>query len=302
MTLTFGFSQEDGNAVRNYIDLSQSASLVSRRFYRQGLDWAVQSIRIYCNKSAFVRIEKIPSSWVAYAAWKKAMTNWLRQQNEALDQSGDVTQAAKFRDFKIYADVQHVTAGFGANLLPGTHSGSFLTGEWQPSQIVIPNAGAPGVNDERYLHMVGINFNNPGSSRGIIAGYESSRNYPQSPDPANPSLGSTNNWFAQMFDSGDNVTDVLVNATANNDELPYDQDNYPGGDGNAGELEYHDMVSIFSSSGTDNIGVQTAKGGSFPCGLIAINAGAGQAADYIVQVNLMPGNHRGYLARKMQDV
>ena len=32
---------------RNYIDLSQIASLVNRRFYRQGINWAVAGFKVY---------------------------------------------------------------------------------------------------------------------------------------------------------------------------------------------------------------------------------------------------------------
>ena len=44
MTLNFVTDTVDAGTVGNfYIDLSQCASIVNRRFYRQGINWAVSS-------------------------------------------------------------------------------------------------------------------------------------------------------------------------------------------------------------------------------------------------------------------
>jgi hypothetical protein len=44
-TLRFPVTNVTGQST-SFIDLSQCASLISRRFYRQGLNWAVRSIKI----------------------------------------------------------------------------------------------------------------------------------------------------------------------------------------------------------------------------------------------------------------
>ncbi len=43
--LTMAFALPDGAAIST-IDLSQAASLVNRRFYRQGINWAVAGFKI----------------------------------------------------------------------------------------------------------------------------------------------------------------------------------------------------------------------------------------------------------------
>jgi hypothetical protein len=283
-----------------YVDLSQVASLVNRRFYRQGINWAVAGIKVASLGTGTVTLSKIPTSWVAHNAWTKAFNAWNRQQKEALAEAGGESAAAKFRDFKVYADVAHVTAGVAANLLPIDSDGNTaIPGEWEMSQIVIPNAGAPGVTEERFLHMVGLNANGT-VSRGVVEGYADSRAYPQSPDPVSPDLDSANNWLARMFDVGDNMPEILDNATDKNDNLPYDQDEYPGGSTNMPGLEIHDFANIVSySAGAGNIGVQYMKGGQFPCGLMKFTWDPEGTTNLAIQIDLVPGDHRGYLCEKM---
>ena len=105
-----------------------------------------------------------------------------------------------------------------------------------------------------------------------------------------------------MFDVGDQNDDVLDNATDTNDELPYDQIAYPGEAANFGGLQWHDIIQLHSTSGTTSIGTQMGKGGNFPCGLMAINWNPEESANLVIQINLIPGNHRGYLCEPMTEM
>lgn len=289
-----------------YCDLSQMACLINRRFYRQGINWAVSGIKVLSAPGfgGNLRVSKVPNTWIAFQSYKKAFDAWNRQQMEAVEESGAETAVAAFRDFKIYADVEHVAAGYAGNLTPldGQNPAQpYALGEWEPSMIVIPNSGAPGVNDERALHMAGSNFNGA-LSRGIIEGYADSRAYPQSPDPVHPPLNGTSNWLAKMFDVGDNTSEVLENATDTNDNLPYPQVAYPGGETQAPTLEIHDIVSI---SGTTVGGQSRVKGGNFPCGLIRLDwlpsATNSTSVNVVLQIDLVPGTHRGYMCESMLE-
>jgi len=225
------------------------------------------------------------------------MRAWLLQQNEALDNLSEPSPA-RFRDFKIHMDTTHVANGFGANLLPTSGIGApLLAGEWEASQIVIPNDGAVGVTNEYLLHMVG---GNAAGTKAMIQGYANSRNTPQSPDPVSPGP-LRNTFFNTMFDVGDNNDDVLDNATDKNDDLPYDRDDYPFEAANGGSLALHDS-SIMS---TTTIGGTTRlKGGNFPCGLIAVDITNTEVTEktYTLLVDLVPGHHRGYLAEPMTEM
>jgi len=308
MTMTFSTPViAPGSMQEFYIDLSQCASILNRRFYRQGLNWAVAGFKILTSSSSSsVVVSKLPNNWVTSGSWEKTMRAWLRQQNEALDNLSE-PEAARFRDFKIHMDEAHVVGGFSSNLIPTSNAVDpitglrveYLTGEWEASQIVIPNDGTVGTTSEYLLHMTGGNTT---TSKAMIKGYANSRNTPHSPDPVSPGP-LRNTYFNTMFDVGDNTDEILDNATEKNDNLPYDRDDYPGETANGGSTQTHDVSFI---SGTTIGGTTRLKGGNFPCGLVKLelqtNADAGTSYSYLIQVDLIPGNHRGYLAESMVEM
>lgn len=308
----------------NYIDLSMVASAVSRKFFRQGLDWAVSHFTVTAigAMNGTVTVSKCPQSWVASNGWHKAMEAWKRQQDEAMEEAGGESLIARFRDFKIHLDTGMVLAPLqtsallptaGDMLLPYDNAFNLINvGEWDYSQIVIPNLlGTPPTDPkEFYLHMVGPNvFNYSGSigSRGIIEGYADSRSTPHSPDPVGPDVGNANNWLRNMFDVGNDSSEITDNAQDENNDLPYDQVNYPGGENNFDSTEV--LGFAFINNGTETgIGKASLVGSNFPCGLIKLSSNfmpVGEnpvPAFYNIQVHLVPGTHRGYLASSMQDM
>ncbi len=295
-----------------FIDISQGASIVNRRFYRQGLQWAVAGFTVNFQDAVpvagNVRIETLPTTWVSSNAWHKSFALWKKQQDEALEEYGGEDTVARYRDFKIFMDTVHVDAGFGANLLPtyGDGSANFTPGEWEASQIVVPNVTADASGSEvdpaeYFLHMVGSNYG-PGSiSRGMIDGYQYSRSYPQSPDPVSPAQDSGFNWMRTMFDVGADSDLIVDNATDRNDDLPYPQVDYPGGDTQAPGLQLHSAHGVPATTAENGIRFSTTmRGCTVPCGLIKFTNDTGVNAH--LQIHLVPGPHRGYLAEPMQDM
>ncbi len=300
-------SVSGGASGKFYIDLSQIASLLSRRFYRQGINWAVAKIKVSSLQAGAVTIGKVPTTWVTSNAWEKAMSVWRKQQEEALEEGGSESMKAAFNDFKVFADTDHVTAGFAANLLPIDYSGNLAApGTWEPSKIVLPNVNADASGStvdpaQRFLHMCGVNVFGA-SSRGILEGYADSRAYPQSPDPVGADVGDADNWMARMFDVGNDMEEVLDNATLRNDTLPYPQADYPGGQLQLPGLEWHDFCQIYQTSATTNVGIASMKGGMFPCGLMAVSWAPETTANVVLQIDLVPGHHKGYLCEPMQEM
>ena len=146
---------------------------------------------------------------------------------------------------------------------------------------------------------VGPHVGGAGGAYSLIELYQESRAVPQSPDPATqPGVLSANNILNLMFDDGDNNTDVLSNATGKNNDLPYDQVSYPGGDSNFSGLEIHAFELVTNTT----IGAKTTiPGGDFPCGLIEFGI-ANSTSVPLIKVNLVPGTHRGYLAESMTEM
>jgi len=302
----------------NFISISDAVSRLNRRFYRQGLNWGVADVKVLTQPAASEAtgsscyVNSIPHTWTVANAWVKAFHAWKDQQDEAIELMGGQSGVAAYRDFKISADIDHDISNnlSPVSMGPGTTAGPYPPGlifdaailpaeEWVASQVVIPNDGAPGVTNEYYLHMVGASgAAAAGPSKGIINGYEFSRSYPQSPDPATPTMSTS--WLNRMHDVGDDSSEIVDNAEDRNDMLPYNQISYPGGGTNFVQLETQGFVLNQST-----VGVNTYHTGSFtaPCGLIRVDF-HGQTVEpllyNVITVTLIPGTHRGYLAETME--
>ncbi len=308
MTMTFPTPDTVGGEYT--IDLSQAASLLNRRFYRQGINWVVDSFKLYSAAAGAVAISKIPTTWTFFNAYKKGFETWQQMNNEALAESESVRP--RFLDFKIFADDVHHSAGYIANLLPTDSQANIAgAGEWQPSSIHVPfGPASAGNTTELKIKAVGANYN--GGTVGVVSlidGYAASRGLPYQNDPNTPgdaddASGSTpENWMSALHNSGtDQDTQVLQDMILENNKAPYPFEGdgtavdtqYPGGANQLPALERHDIVQLFASS-ANQVGTRMAKGGIFPCGLVRISWAPESAANLVIQVNMVPGEHRGYM-------
>jgi hypothetical protein len=320
MTLTFATPDTSGG--RYYIDLSQAASLANRRFYRQGINWAVAGIKVISSKAGTFSVGKLPNTWVLSNAWEKSFRTWTKMNNEAMAETESLRP--KFLDFKIYADADHHQLGYGANLLPVSYSGTSTPGEWESSKIFIPNAtnAAPATTQDFELIAVGSSFAGVSAATGLnsvslIEGYASSRALPNLLDPNTPSDaddtgGATpENWMSAIFNEGNvQMSEVIDEMTDQNNLAPYPFEGapgitdtmYPGGANQLTGLEWHDIVTLFEANAVNGVGTQRVKGGNFPCGLIAIDWTPADAANVVLQIDLVPGNHRGYMCEPMTEM
>ncbi len=311
----------------NYIDLSQCASILNRRFYRQGLNWAVAGFTFFTAGEGSINISKIPDTWVASNAWTKAFASWQKMNDDALEETESVKP--KFLDFKVYMDSLHHIAGSGANLLPldadSTPAGA---GEWNYSSIHVPYATdttTAGSLSMREFDLIWTGASFPGVSpattndaASLIEGYAASRGLPDVLDPNTPADfadtvgGTPQNWMAAMFNEGTTQDhEVLEDMISENNQAPYPYEGdgtavdtqYPGGANQLPGLEVHDTLLVTS---TTVGGKTTSHGANFQGGLIRIDTdiSAPISADTGVAclVHLVPGPHRGYMCQKMQDV
>ena len=307
----------------HYVDLSQIACLANRRFYRQGINWALSGIKVRSAAGALgvVSVSKLPNTWVLSNAWEKSMRAWSKMNREALSETQSVRP--KFLDFKVFADAQHHAAGFGANLLPIDLNGAPATaGEWSPSKFVIPLGSAdPGDTEEFEIIAVGSSYpgNAPGSllnAVSMIEGYAASRGLPNvldpnAPDDAADSQGvDPENWIQAIFNEGtDQSLEIIESMITENNIAPYPFENdgvhtdtmYPGGANQLATLQPHDIENI---TGTTIGGTTRLKGGNFPCGLMRFDFvnQAGEPQGLNIQLEFMPGNHRGYLCEPMTEM
>lgn len=312
--MTFTFATPDTVGGNYTIDLSQSASLLNRRFYRQGINWVVESIKFSSAGTGQVQVSKIPTTWTFFNAYKKGFESWRKMNAQALEMSESVR--ARFEDFKIYADQVHHNAGYGANLLPLDSAGNPATvGEWKSSKIVVPQTATASAGTVVNFEVMATGASFPGAGTSgfdavsLVEGYAASRALPYDEDPNTPADASDvsgvtpENWMGAMQNEGTNQDFHVINdqITENNKApYPFEGDGsatdtqYPGGANQLPALEYHDIVQLFASS-TGQIGTRMGKGGIFAAGLMRVNWTPASAANLVIQVNMVPGEHRGYM-------
>lgn len=319
MTLTFQYQVPGESVATNYIDLSQVASLVNRRFYRQGVNWAVAGFKFLTGNNGSHQIQKLPNTWVYSNAWEKGFRTWQEMNEKALD--GTESVRGKFLDFKIYADGEHHQAGYGANLVPVDGAGNaYVTGSWIPSEVRLPTSVLPG--STAAYEFIGVGGNYPGISASsgkdavsLVQGYANSRALPMIADPNTPgdlidASGATpENWMTATSNQGTTQDSGVLDDIQAYDLAPYPFENdgtatttqYPGGGAQAPALEFHDYELVTATT----IGrTSYLKGGNFPCGLIKIISGNNDATiDFVtLTIDMVPGNHRGYLCEPMTDM
>jgi hypothetical protein len=315
-----------GGAVNSTIDLSQVASLVNRRFYRQGINWAVAGFKLLTPAAVTgeITLAKLPNTWVLSNSWEKGFRTWSKMNREALSESDSV--APKFLDFKIYMDQTHHAAGFGSNLLPVDASANAATaGEWQSSKIVIPVSPefTPAPTDainEYEIVATGASFGGVSAATGLnavslIEGYAASRALPDvldpnTPDDAQDTASQTpENWLQAIFNDGTGQSSDVIDIMQTENEIapyPFEGDGthldtmYPGGANQLPGLQVHDLEFV---TGTTIGGTTRLKGGNFPCGLVRIQAlNFSSETTALLLIDLIPGNHRGYLCESMTEM
>ncbi len=228
----------------------------------------------------------------------------------------------KFLDFKIYADENHHTVGFGLNLMPLSGSAAVANaGEWIASKFVVPNtAGSVGAVNNFEVIATGSSYPGTGSSGlnavSLIEGYAASRGLPNIEDPNTPSdaadaNGSTpENWMSALFNEGTSQDDqVLTDMITENNEAPYPFENdgtftdtmYPGGANQLPGMQFHDVEYFTPTTISNTIRL---KGGNFPCGLVRFDCSnqSADAATITIIVDMIPGTHRGYLCEPMTEM
>lgn len=310
------------NLPTHYIDLSQCVSIANRRFYRQGLNWAVSGFKYLTPQGVTgdISIAKLPTTWTMGNSWEKGFRAWQRMNSEALAEAPSVRP--KFLDFKVFADELHHTLGKDLNLLPNNMFFQDATpGEWEMSKYIIPDNQNPGFSTEREIIATGASYPGTGGSGfnavSLIEGYAASRGLPDILDPNTPddaldASGPTpQNYLSALFNQGTSQDDtVLEDMITENNLAPYPFENdgvttdtqYPGGANQMPGMQLHDfeLVTTTTIGGTTRL-----MGGEFPCGLVRVTEsliGDDPEGYTWLFVDLVPGTHRGYLCEPMTEM
>jgi len=207
-------------------------------------------------------------------------------QNEVLKQTaGDVT--AKWSDFKVYLSNDSRIASQTRVIDNGGNA--YLLGEWNYTDMVSPD-GTTG-EDTFSLHMLGDHVGAVGNwtSVALIKSFGDSRATVNTNVPNVPGAFS-DDPLLNVFDYGTTIDEVADLIEGENDNPPYDIDDYPGADANGPK-----PLAILESSISD--GRTSLPGFTALCGLVELEISSPVADDvYSVVFELSPGKYRGIKA------
>lgn len=343
---TFIFNLNNDNDTNlskvKYLDLAQVHNLVNRHFVRQGNQFVIDSIEIGVKPGGdfTASIYRLPQVWPVYNAWEKTFRHWQHQREHEAEKAGMESTRARYSDFKIHMDADHVEAGVAQNLIPIGYSTTdpSLSGEayeWNMSQVVLPQAGGSSTAHEVYLHMVGDDDGStlPAStSAGMVKAYALSRSRVFATDPNIVDVDAEDTLYGAMEDVAEITTDIITNYQEHNHVPPY----LIGNDGTSHTNEFYPagslqgsywtssgpatnwgygltMVDVLSANANQNYNTDATGGFIAPCGLLRIAyeasnvnvAGPLNVGEFglgiWMKIKLVPGESKGLMLQSMQE-
>lgn len=311
MTIFYEVDLNETGEFRGTIDVSQSVSMIARKKYRQGLEWAIAGIRVNSPQAVKMTVSVLPQTWSCAQAWKTSFRAWRKMRRNA-EAGMTVDNEAAYADFKVFFDDKHVdplAVGGAPNLIPygTTPAAPDATYEWLGSEFTWPD-DSDMVGATRLAHMIGDDHSNV--SFGMIHNYANLRARPQEEDPNIPDAGR-GSVFTSLFDYGGDADPVLGDIASENDKPPYyigvdqsTEEYYPGGKNyRPSYFDWNIGVTNIYNSGAGSNSNGFMPGFTAYCGLIRVVLEGSPAGDNIgLYLDLMPGPHDGYMARPMQEV
>jgi hypothetical protein len=306
-----------------YVDSFRSLSQVNRKLIRQGHQLAVADVEFTYNADpntvSVVEIRALTAgnTWIVHNAWTKGKA--LHDQMQRLVLKDNPSLKGKWADFKVQLEsVQgsgNTLQALDGDLQTYTGTGSSPNGEWNYSMYVMPQHEVDPVTGEpldalQYTAcLIGPDSNIAvgaiDGKRSLVKAYAESRSTVQLTDPNVPTSVPTS-FFNLLTDTGSQepeLADVIIDE---NDQPPYDYDQYPGADVIA-------PAPIIQSTGVASVGHPKGilPGFMAECGLIKfevrawdqtgqiINDLGSAIGEVILKVNYMPGPNRGLMMERM---
>jgi len=268
----------------SYIDTARELSKINRRLYSQGRMYAYQGLTfIWRAKNAAlpvvatdlatieVKLSTAGNTWVVQNAHTKGEALWNEMQALVVDDNPSIK--GRWHDFKVTLDYL-MTPG---RILAVTDSQGtpIFGGEWENSMFVMPEhqvdpvTGLPLVASEFRATLIGQDVTLAGppvtGTRSLVKAYEESRSTVQPLDPHVPA-GMATSFFNLLTDSGSQEPELATVILDENNEPPYDDNDYVGGDSNGVNPLLVGYGAISAAEVDGRIGGFVA-----PCGLIHVH-------------------------------
>ena len=291
-------------SIQQFIDLARDLSRVNRRFYEQNRNYVVRGITFVTNPQmaqgevASMTVSAAANTWVVQNAHVKGEALW-HQMNELVLEDNPSIQG-RWSGFRMRLNTSMATANT-LNPIAGDGVTAVGAGEWNYSKYVMPQhevdpaTGLPLPAVELTPLLIGSDGS---TTRSLVKAYEESRATVQPIDPSVPA-GMSTSFFNLLTDSGSQEPELADVIEDDNDEPPYDHDDYPQGDGNNAFPVFLDNTAVTRETAVGKIGSFIA-----PCGLIqltsSINPDAGGAATSVgIILHVAPGDYKGTMSVPM---
>ncbi len=308
---------------RSYVDTARDLSRINRRLYQQGRMYAYQGLTFIWKSTATndpgggapvqtlstieCNVRTAGNTWLVQNSHVKAHAMWNEMQDLVLEDNPSV--AGKWRDFKVRLAK---TMAFNRIIEPVCGNGVAVdAGEWSYSTFVLPQHDVDPATGEPLAaqEVTAVLIGEDGTAGGVVdkvslvKAYQESRATVQPVDPNVPANMSSS-FFNKLTDSGSQEPELADVIEDENDQPPYDTDNYPGGDTNAIAPMTVGYGAISSAEVDGRIGGFIA-----PCGLLEIEiigydqlgqqfpVSAMPAIDILLHV--APGTYKGVAAIPM---
>ena len=292
-----------------YVDTAKQLSKINRRLYSQSRLYGYQGLTFIWKQNPAtpvatleVKVATAGNTWIVQNAHTKGHALWNQMQELVLEDNPSIR--GTWHDFKIQLS-DSVSSARSLEALAGD-GGLYLDGEWNlatyvmPQHEVDPATGLPLAAVELTATLIG---GDTASKRSLVKAYQESRSTVQPTDPNVPAAMSTS-FFNLLTDSGSQEPELADVIEGENDEPPYDTDEYPGGATNADSAVIVGYGAISASEVDGRIGGFVA-----PCGLIEIQINGYDAAGNAVAdanmpeiellLHVAPGNYKGVAAIPM---
>ena len=270
-----------------YVDTARALSRVNRRGYSQSRMYAYQGLTFIWKQNAAalatleVKVATAGNTWVVHNAHVKGHALW-NQMNELVLEDNPSIQG-KWADFKIQLS-DSVSGVRTLEVLDGAGT-AYKAGEWDNSKYVMPQhevdpvTGLPIPAVELTATLVG---GDTASKRSLVQAYQESRATVQPTDPNVPP-GMSTSFFNLLTDSGSQEPELADVIEGENDEPPYDTNEYPGSATNA------DVACIVGYGAISPQEVDGRIGGFVaPCGLVEFQIKGFDAAGNAIADAAMP--------------
>lgn len=277
---------------RSYIDTARELSKINRRLYQQGRMYGYQGLTFIWRGNTQgtvatieVSVRTAGNTWITHNAFVKGKALWDEMQDLVLDDNPSVK--GKWHDYKIQlAGSQSgprtlsVKDGAGNDVAGGEWAYSKYVMPQHDVQMTGPGAGTPEAAEELTALLIG---DDTATKRSLVKAYQESRATVQSVDPNVPAELSTS-FFNLLTDSGSQEPELADVIEGENDEPPYDADEYIGGAVNASVPMTVGYAAVSNAEVDGRIGPFVA-----PCGLLEIDiVGYDASGAQIPNANMPP--------------